>query len=171
VMIASLATSLAVPPHATASPALRHALHVVGQSCFNETIASAVLEASLAAASGALATTALRELLSDEVNHARLGWSYLASAPPELRAKITAWLPALARGNLKMWRQTPRSYATSPEMIAHGALSAETMEQTLLGAFRDLIIPGFERLQMSTGDIAAWVQRGAPEPRAKASGL
>ncbi len=156
--------ALAVPPHATASPELRHTLHVIGQSCLNETIASAVLEASLAGAKGALVTAALRELLSDEVDHARIGWVHLATvtARGELRAKIERWVPALVRGNLKMWRETQRTYGTERALQEQGALSVEQTEETLLGAIRDLVIPGFDRLGIATTEVTAWLARGAP---------
>lgn len=154
--------TLVVPPHATASEELRHTLHVVGQSCLNETIASAVLEASIATARGPLVSAALRELLSDEIDHGRLGWAYLATVPTELRAKIERWLPAIVRGNLKMWRETPRLYATSVAVVEQGALPAERTEATLLGAIRDLIIPGFDRLGLSTVELRRWLELGAP---------
>lgn len=154
--------ALTVPAHATASPDLRHTLHVVGQSCFNETIASAVLEASIAGARGALVSAALRELLSDEVDHARLGWAHLAATREELRAKVEKWIAALARGNLTMWRDTPRRYATTVAMTEQGALTAQETEETLLAAIRDLVIPGFDKLGMSTTEVRAWLDRGAP---------
>lgn len=154
--------TLAVPPHPTASPELRHTLHIVGQSCFNETIASAVLEASLASARGPLVTAALRELLGDEIDHARIGWAHLAQVRPEIRAKLERWIAPLARGNLKMWRETPRRYATNDALVAQGALSAETTEATLLGAIGDLAIPGFERLGIGTAEVRAWLVIGAP---------
>ncbi len=153
---------LAVPPHATASEELRHTLHVVGQCCLNETIASAVLEASIVNARGALVAAALRELLSDEIDHGRLGWAYLATVRSELRGKIELWLPAIARGNLKMWRETPRLYATSIAVVEQGALPADRTEATLLGAIRDLIIPGFDRLGLSTVELRRWLELGAP---------
>jgi hypothetical protein len=152
---------LTVPPHATASPELRHTLHIVGQSCFNETLASAILEASLQTARGPLACAALRELLSDEVDHARLGWAHLATVRPEVKKKLSAWLQPLARGNLKTWRETQRTYATSPELVEHGALTRERTEQTLVGALRDLVVPGFAKLGLSVDALTHWLDEGA----------
>jgi hypothetical protein len=70
---------LEVPEHRGASPELRDTLHIVGQCVFNETTAGAYLETSLALAKGELARCALRELLSDEIDHGRIGWAHLAS--------------------------------------------------------------------------------------------
>jgi hypothetical protein len=154
--------SLKVPEHATASPELRHTLHVVGQSCLNETLASAVLESSLATARGALVCAALRELLSDEVDHARLGWAHLASLRPELKSKLGAWLQPLARGNLRMWRETQRTYAMSTTLVEHGALTREGTEQALLDALRNLVVPGFAKLGFDVSPLVSWLDEGAP---------
>lgn len=154
--------TLVVPPHATASPALRHLLHVVGQSCLNETIASAVLEASLAHARGSLVSAALRELLSDEIDHARIGWALLAATSEPVRAKIEPWIAPLVRGNVKMWRETPRRYATNTSVAAQGALTRDQSETTLLAAVQDLILPAFDRLGISTTDVCRWLRAGAP---------
>jgi hypothetical protein len=153
---------LTYPAHATASPELRHTLHIIGQSCLNETLASAILEASLVTARGPLVCAALRELLSDEVDHARLGWAHLASVRPELKNKLGPWLQPLARGNLKMWRETQRTYATGPALVEQGALTRERTEQTLLNAFRDLVVPGFAKLGLPVEAITRWLDEGAP---------
>jgi hypothetical protein len=156
--------ALAFPRHARASDRLRHVLHVVGQCCLNETIASAFLEAALAHARAPVATAALRELLSDEVDHARLGWALLASVDGATRAEVTAWLPAMAVANLKMWRDAPRTYPDRgrADLAAHGAPPAELVEDALRMAFRDLVIPGFEALGMPVPAVRTWLDDGAP---------
>ena len=72
------------PQHPSASESLRRTLWVVGHCLLNETTASAFLEVTLEHATGALARAACRELLSDEIDHARLGW--WASSPPRSTA-------------------------------------------------------------------------------------
>jgi hypothetical protein len=154
-----------VPEHPQASPALRRTLWVVGQCCLNETIASAVLEASLEASTGALACAALRELLSDEIDHARIGWGHVAALDAETRAALAPWLYNLTRSNVRTWRTTPRDYppaAITPLLVAHGALSAELLEGAILTALRELVIPGFAQVGLSTDRIARWVEDGAP---------
>ncbi len=150
------------PPHEAASDALRPLLHVVGQCCFNETIASSFLETSVDAATDPLAKAALRELLSDEIDHGRIGWATLAAVPAPLRGQLQAWLLPLARGNLKMWRDASRPYPDSPAFEAHGAPGAARVEQALLTAFVGLIIPGMQALGFDVAPIQAWVSRGAP---------
>mgnify|MGYP001546130774 CR=1 FL=1 len=153
---------LTFPRHEQADARLRHVLHVVGQCCLNETIASAFLEAALAGTRTPLATAALRELLSDEIDHARLGWALLASVDDRTRESVAPWLPEMAIANLRMWREAPREYPDDPALAAHGAPTASVVEEALKMAFRDLIIPGFERLGIGVPEIEAWLARGAP---------
>jgi hypothetical protein len=153
---------LTVPQHARADARLRHVLHVVGQSCFNETIASAFLEAALAQARAPVAMGALRELLSDEVDHARIGWALLASADAATRRDVEPWLAGMAVANLRMWREAPRTYPDGGSLGAHGVPSVAVVESALVAAFRDLILPGFETLGMNVDAMRAWLESGAP---------
>jgi len=153
---------LKVPRHPGASRRLELALWVVGQCCMNETIASAFLEAAVATASGPMAKGALRELLSDEIDHARLGWAFLGSLTPEERAEMGPWLFGMMRANLRMWRDSPRTYPMTEELAAQGAPSEEVVEDAIITAVRDLILPGLERFELPTEKIRAWLAEGAP---------
>jgi hypothetical protein len=128
----------------------------------NETIASAFLEAAVEHASGPMARTALRELLSDEIDHARLGWAFIGSLSAEERAEIGPWLFGMMRANLRMWRDAPRTYPMTPELEAQGAPSEAVVEDAILTAVRDLIVPGLERFELPTEKIRAWLAEGAP---------
>ncbi len=145
------------PKHTQASDELRHTLHVLGQCAFNETIASAFLEACCEHANAPLAKAACRELLSDEIDHARIGWAQLAASPPVVRNQIVAWLPSLANANLRMWRESPRKYPSRELFAGHGAPSEPVIAGALATAFRELIIPGFEHLGMPTGALHTWM--------------
>lgn len=149
------------PEHRGASPELKRVLWVVGQCCLNETFASAVLEASLQVSKGALARAALRELLSDEIDHARIGWAFLAGRSAEERAQVAARMVSLTRANVAMWRDTPRAYPSDGELLAQGALSRELIESAVLAAVRDLVIPGFSQLGMPTRALERWLAAGA----------
>jgi hypothetical protein len=135
---------------------------VVGQCCLNETIASAFLEATITEADGPLAHAALRELLADEIDHARIGWATVAATDAKTRREIGEWLPEMAVANLKMWREAPRLYGSDEELACHGAPREETVAAALLVAFRDLVIPGFERLDVSMDRVRNWLDAGAP---------
>jgi hypothetical protein len=153
---------LRVPKHEGASPELTHRLHVVGQCCMNETLASAFLEASVATTSGQLARAALRELLSDEIDHARLGWAYLASLGERDRGEIGPWLFGMMRANLAIWRNSPRGYAATEAAAAQGVPRAEVIEDALRTAIGELIVPGLDQLGLPTQKIRAWLDGGAP---------
>ena len=153
---------LTIPLHPGASEDLRYVLHVVGQCAFNETIASTFLEAALVEATAPLARAALRELLSDEIDHARIGWALLGSLDHEMRRQVERWLPGMAIANLRMWRETNRTYASDAKLAAHGAPRLEAVEHALLLAFRDLILPGFEHLGIATDTMRTWLEAGAP---------
>lgn len=153
---------LELPLHTGAGERLRHILHVVGQCAFNETIASVFLEAAIAEATAPLARAALRELLSDEIDHARIGWALLATLDASTREEVERWLPTMAMANLRMWRDAHRTYADDASLAAHGAPCVASVERALLLAFRDLILPGFAHLGIGTAKIATWLEAGAP---------
>jgi hypothetical protein len=153
---------LVVPKHQGATPRTRSVLWVLGQCCMNETIASGFLEAALQCADGPMARGALRELLSDEIDHARMGWMLLASLPQALQGEIEPWLPQMLRANLKMWRDSPRDYPSNAELAAQGAPTETIVEQAIKGAVRDLIVPGFESVGFSMNEVHAWLEAGAP---------
>jgi hypothetical protein len=153
---------LAVPKHHGATQRTRGVLWVLGQCCMNETIASGFLEAALRCAGGPMARGALRELLSDEIDHARMGWMLLASLPPAVRTDVEPWLLQMLRLNLKMWRDSPRDYPGNAELAAQGAPTEIVVEQALLGSIGELIIPGFEEAGFSMTEARAWLAAGAP---------
>ncbi|HEX5100776.1 MAG TPA: hypothetical protein VFV94_14800 [Polyangiaceae bacterium] len=136
---------LVVPEHAGASPRLAWTLHVVGHAAMNETFASAYLEASLALTRAPLARAAVQALLSDEIDHARIGWAHLASLRDTERREITPWLPSLLASNLAMWRAMPRPTLAGDDSSRHGVLSAAGVERALDTAVRDLVLPGLAR--------------------------
>jgi hypothetical protein len=158
---------LELPRHAGASPELRDTLYVVGQCVLNETTASAFLEVCLAHAQGALARTALRELLSDEIDHGRIGWAHLASLPPSMRTEVARWLLPMAFLNLRTWRQhSPRDPRHREAWTLHGAPPADVTHAALVDALKTLIVPGLEELRIPTGALRAWLDDGAPTDRA-----
>lgn len=154
--------SLAIPQHRGATDDLLPSLHVIGHAALNETFASAFLEVCLEFAKAPLARAAVRELLSDEIDHARIGWAHLAESSAARRKSLAPWLFSLAHANLKMWRDTPRAYPADAALHRHGAPPAEAVERALVGAVRDLVIPGFASLGLPTGPLATWAARGAP---------
>jgi hypothetical protein len=158
---AQVALPFTHPTHPEAnSERTRQALYVVGQCVFNETFASAYLSASLDRATHPLARAALRELLADEVDHARIGWAYLASMAEDLRAEVADWLVPLAKGNLGVWRALSLPPACS-EIVGHGVPSAALVEESLVSVLRTLIVPGVQAAGLTNRKFVAWAEAGA----------
>lgn len=153
---------LEVPRHEGASPELRDTLFIVGQCVLNETTASAFLECCLEHARGILVKSALRELLSDEIDHGRIGWAHLASVDPGTRKEVARWLLPMAFLNLRVWRQyTPLDAPESDALSAHGSPPGRVIDAALVGALTDLIVPGLRELGMPTAPLDAWIESGA----------
>lgn len=154
--------TLVVPEHPGAEGELLHTLHVLGHCAMNETFASAFLETSLEFTQAPLARVAIQELLSDEIDHARLGWAHLASLDEARRRAVARWIPSMLRANLRMWRSSPRPYSSDPVVYRHGAPPAHAVEAALRGAIADLMVPGLEHFGLPTATIRAWLADGAP---------
>jgi hypothetical protein len=148
-------------PALTRAPAeLRGTLHTVAMGCINETIASAWLEESLRAATAPAARAVIRELIADDIHHARLGWGHLGSSFVNAGARkaLGAWLPRLLEYAAKPWTQS------SPEKIAegvptHGIPSARTTREVVGGTLAEVVIPGFESLGVPVKDAREWCAR------------
>ena len=117
----------------------------------------------LAVAAGhPLARSALRELLSDEIDHARIGWAFVGPLPTALRDELAPWMLPLATANLGEWRKLTRSVDGSPEpedsaaLERHGFLRRSRIDAVLLAAMRDLIIPGLAMVGLQTPELVAW---------------
>jgi hypothetical protein len=152
-----------MPLHGTAPRRLRPTLHVTAMGCINETIASAWLERSFRDATSTLARAAVRELMADDVYHARLGWAHLASpqVTAEVRAEIAAWLPRLLEAAALPWlRDAKRFGAGVPE---HGVPSGATTREVVASTVRTVVLPGFEALGVETRPGSEWTARHLEE--------
>ena len=159
---------LTLPRHAEASHDLRPSLFVIGQSCFNETFASVVLETALARARDPLAVAALRELLSDEIDHARIGWWYLGTMSVAARGALAPWLLHLAQTNAAMWLASDRR--TGPdELTSHGVLTPTLVRESVTRALTDLIVPGFAAAGLAPPELRAWTP-SEPSPTSASPG-
>jgi hypothetical protein len=158
---------LEVPKHKGASPELRDTLFIVGQCVLNETTAGAYLEACLSRAKGPLAKAALGELLSDEIDHGRIGWAHLASLDEATRAQVGRWLLPMAFLNLRIWRyETPEDPTHTEALTHHGAPPPAIIHAALADALRHLIVPGLKQLGIDTSLLDRWLADGASTERA-----
>lgn len=152
---------LEVPEHRGASEAVRDTLYVIGQCVLNETTAGVVLETCLEHARAPVATWALRELLSDEIEHGRIGWTYLASVDRATRRAAEPWLLPMTYLNLKLWREETPLCDRDEALAAHGAPHNAILHEALVDAVRSLVVPGLRALEMDVGPIERWLDAGA----------
>lgn len=136
-------------PRAVAKPSptpsqarLAATLHVVANSCFNESIAMVFLRTCLAQAEHELVRLALRELMREEVDHARLGWAHLSSdAVTEAdRAAVARAVPGFVADMRTLWLDG----APAEVPRGHGVLERADLERVVEEALADLILPGLE---------------------------
>lgn len=151
------------PTHPSASSdRVRQCLYVLGQCAFNETFASAYLEAALASAEVPYAKCTVRELLSDEIDHSRVGWAFAATMPPRERAEVQSWLLDLAICNLREWRAIALPAVSNPVVQRHGVPARDKVEAALLSVIDAVMIPGFERFGFAVDELRDWRAQGAP---------
>ncbi len=99
---------------------------------------------------------AVRELLADEVDHARVGWALLGTdrLAPRLRCEVSAALPALVRLARQRWLARADEL---PERLprGHGCLPRGEVIEVVDHALRSLVLPGFSHVGLDPGPVAA----------------
>jgi hypothetical protein len=135
---------------------LRTAFHAVSMCCVNEAIASAFLDISLAGARSPSARAAVGELLADEVEHARLGWVFLATQPEGVRAAVEANLLTLVKPVWQCWWDATQVTLVegAPE---HGLPSVGATRDCAASALREIVLPGFAEIGFDTATLAQWL--------------
>jgi len=137
--------------------ALSNALLV---SAVAETYATVVLGAVRDRTSDPVARAVLNNIYADEVQHARIGWAYLAhclgapGAGPGVRAAAERMIPRAVQGCANVV-EAPRatSGAIDAALIAHGMMSPEDERALFVKSVHEVLAPGFEALGLAVGDI------------------
>jgi hypothetical protein len=150
-----------MPSLARAPAPLRPTLHAVAMGCVNETVASAWLEASFAQTTVPLARAAIRELMADDVHHARMGWAHIGSShvTKAMRAEVSAWLPRLLAAVVGPWLRDAPTYGEG--VPAHGMPSEETTRKVVVRALHEIVLPGLESLGVDARAGRAWADANA----------
>ena len=133
---------------------------VVAQSCISETESMATLVTLLDAASDAHLKAVLQELARDEVQHARLGWAYLAWAKDRLDLSfLSAFLPAMAAAATgeDSFRPGPPE-ADDPALLRAGVVPKHDRRRIYLETLDSVVIPGFEEFRVDTGPLREWAE-------------
>ena len=69
------------------------------------------------------------------------------------------FLPSLLVANLGTWRAARRPGAEASALLRHGVPTGDVVERALLGAVRELVLPGFARLGFETSALQARLAR------------
>ncbi len=128
-------------------------LRLLLHCALNETIAAAYLRECQREAASALMQAALRELLRDEVDHARIGWAYLASldGATTIRERLCHELPSLLSLVTSAWHK-PLLEDEYPS--GHGALTLERTRLVTRSALETLVLPGLAQFGISHPELS-----------------
>jgi hypothetical protein len=148
------------------APRLRAGALLLVEAAIGETVSSLLFRAGRRAAVEPLTRAALTSILGDEVRHARLGWSALATLWPALdgaeraalQREAAAGLGALERTvALPALRRLDAGEPFDPAHAALGVLAPESRVDAFYQAVERLVIPRLGRLGLD-GE-AAWRDR------------
>ena len=141
-------------------PEQRLTYEVVAQSCISETESMATLVTLLDAASEPHLKAVLQELARDEVQHARLGWAYLAWAKGRVDLSFLtpflAGMAANATGDDLFKPGSPE--ADDPALLLGGVVPKRERRRIYLETLDSVVIPGFEEFRVDTGPLRQWAE-------------
>ncbi len=137
--------------------------------CVTESVSVAVLTALLPAAGAPSLHRALRELLADEVGHARLGWAHLALARERGRtAFLGPLLPAMLEGSVDEDLFLPVEPAREePALLPLGVLPHALKRELFARSLEEVVFPGLEGAGVDAAAGRAWLANplGIPASR------
>jgi len=152
------ASSVVEPARFNGDPKLGTMLFAVTQSCINEGVAAVYLQRCLDEAEHPLARAAVRDILEDEIEHARFGWSLVASPfmRPAWRGDLAEALPTLLGLVADAWIA---QHDEEPPLVpkGHGAISPPELARAVKNALDDLVVPGFARAGIDVSRARAWL--------------
>lgn len=145
-----------LPQFLGAAPTLWAALSMAGLCCINESVATVWMQQCLARSSAPLAHAANHLLLRDEIVHAQVGWAYLGSEGVDRATKraLARWLVPLLRANLERWLAS--ATRTRRGVEAHGLLDPDEQRTHVLGALRNVVLPGFDHVGVDVSEAQRW---------------
>jgi hypothetical protein len=149
------------PRFAVCSPRVHGALFAALHSAINETIGVTYLSACLAQAHSRAARCVVKEILSDEVRHSRIGWAVLAS--PQLsshdRASIASFIPALLDVCVGTWLADIETDYPDDLPSGHGCIQHHGIAQAVKDAVHGVILPGLEHIGIDARPARQWALR------------
>ena len=124
-------------------------------SCVSETYATTVLSATRDLTVDPTAQAVLTSIYSDEVMHARLGWSYLRYAidlgGQGVIDAAAAMLPRALRGVANVVERERPIGDVTPAVRDHGLMTPAEERVIFSTCVREVLVPGFEALGIPVG--------------------
>jgi hypothetical protein len=119
--------------------------------CISETLTGAFFTEMLERTSTAEARALVRALLTDEIDHGRIGWALLEDRRKRGMdlAFVAAALPALLAHQCADVI-VPTSITDEPALEAHGYLGPAACAYVYRTALADIVLPGFDELGIDT---------------------
>jgi hypothetical protein len=128
-------------------------------SCVSETYATTVLAATRELTTDPTAQAVLTAIYSDEVMHARLGWSYLRHAievgGQGVIEAAAAMLPVALRGVANVVEAERPAGEVTEAVRAHGLMTPAEERVIYATCVRDVLVPGFQALGIPVGSALA----------------
>lgn len=148
-----------LPPLPSVDSPMRTALYAAGLCAVNESIATVWLEHCFLRAATPLARAVNQVHLSDEVLHARIGWAHLASAwvTRDMRNELARWLVPLLKTNVDQWLTSATLQGFG--VPDHGIPDPAEQRAQVVGAVRNVVIPGFDYVGIDAGAALQWFKR------------
>jgi hypothetical protein len=138
------------------SPERRITYELVAFCCLTESINATLLTRSFAVATEPDSRVAMREILADEVQHARLGWAHLAQSND--RAWVSEHFTTMLEATVPEELRDPRIQSDpSPALRAHGVFARAELREILIECVDGVITPGFSLLGVDAEPIRTWM--------------
>ena len=146
-------TPAPLPTHAGCSAREVALRNVLFAGCLSETVSVSLLSAERETTREPAIRRVVEQLAADEVLHARLGWTYLASTLPELSSEGRARLPDFLRASFAHLERSmaeamplgpPLDDTTRDELAALGVTASEDGRELFLDTVHAVILPRLE---------------------------
>jgi hypothetical protein len=144
-----------IPAHPGCSGRERALLHLVEMCCLNETFTGTYLTEMLARATHPVSRAVVQSLLTDEIDHGRVGWAHLCAACGEGwgGALVAAALPAMLDRTVGPVMQQAVRWADldDPQLEALGYLGTSAAAELYRATLHQVILPGLEMAGVDPG--------------------
>lgn len=136
---------------------------VVAFCAVTESINAALMTVSLAQATEPSVRAAVREILRDEVTHARLGWAHLSAERARGGgAGLAEGLPAMLAGTVREELFAPTDgEAVDPRLAGHGELPRALRVEVFVQTLEAVVFPGLEAHGVDASAGRAWLARAS----------